>query len=312
MSTVTVGAPTRSTLSASPGRGWRKAKDRIARVAITASFGVALVPLIWLLWTVVGKGWSAISSSSWWTEDQRNRTYKDPGGGAFHAIVGTAEEVAICAIISVPIALLVAIYLVEYGRGWFARTVTFMVDILTGVPSIVAALFVFAVFFIRFGAQFAGIYASLALVLLMIPVVVRTTEEMLKLVPNELREASYALGVPKWKTIVRIVLPTALTGISTGIVLGIARVAGETAPLLVLVQYSQNTNYNPTSGFQASLPLMIKDQVKNLGSSFSFTGAKVANYAPERMWGAALTLIIIVMALNLIARVIARFSKVSN
>jgi phosphate transport system permease protein len=311
MSTITA-TPTRSTLSASPGRGWRKAKDRIAQVAITGSFAVALVPLIWLLWTVVGKGWSAISSSSWWTEDQRNRTYKDPGGGAFHAIVGTAEEVAICAIISVPIALLVAVYLVEYGRGWFARTVTFMVDILTGVPSIVAALFIFAVFFIRFGAQFAGIYASFALVLLMIPVVVRTTEEMLKLVPNELREASYALGVPKWKTIVRIVLPTALTGISTGIVLGIARVAGETAPLLVLVQYSQNTNYNPTSGFQASLPLMIKDQVKNLGSSFSFTGAKVANYAPERMWGAALTLIIIVMALNLIARVIARFSKVSN
>jgi phosphate transport system permease protein len=146
----------------------------------------------------------------------------------------------------------------------------------------------------------------------MIPVIVRTTEEMLKLVPNELREASYALGVPKWKTIVRIVVPTALTGISTGIVLGIARVAGETAPLLILVQYQQNTNYDPTSGFQASLPLMIKDQVKNLGNSFSFTGAKVANYAPERMWGAALTLIVIVMALNLIARVIARFSKVSN
>jgi phosphate transport system permease protein len=135
---------------------------------------------------------------------------------------------------------------------------------------------------------------------------------MLKLVPNELREASYALGVPKWKTIVRIVIPTALSGISTGIVLGIARVAGETAPLLVLVQYQQNTNYNPTSGFQASLPLMIKDQVKNLGSSFSFTGKKVANYAPDRMWGAALTLIIIVMALNLIARVISRFSKVNR
>jgi phosphate transport system permease protein len=310
VSSVTASKP--SALSASPGRGWRKAKDRIASVAVVAAFGIALVPLIWLLWTVVGKGWTAITSAGWWTEDQRNHTFKDPGGGAFHAIVGTAEEVAICALISVPIALFVAIYLVEYGRGWFARLTTFMVDILTGVPSIVAALFIYAVFFIKFGAQFAGIYASFALVLLMIPVVVRTTEEMLKLVPNELREASYALGVPKWKTISRIVLPTALSGITTGIVLGIARVAGETAPLLVLVQYQQNTNYNPTSGFQASLPLMIKDQVKNLGSSFSFTGAKVANYAPERMWGAALTLIIIVMALNLIARLIARFSKVSN
>jgi phosphate transport system permease protein len=212
----------------------------------------------------------------------------------------------------VPIALLVAIYLVEYGGGRFAKITTFMVDILTGVPSIVAALFIYAVFFIHLGAQFAGIYASIALVLLMIPVIVRTTEEMLKLVPNELREASYALGVPKWKTILRIVLPTALTGIATGVVLGIARVAGETAPLLILVKYTTHTNYDPTSGFQASLPLMIKDQVGNLGSSYSFTGQKIHNYAVDRMWGAALTLIIIVMALNLLARLIARFSKVSN
>jgi phosphate transport system permease protein len=312
MTAVTSRPPRLSALTASPGRGLRRAKDRAATSAMYLAFGVALVPLIWLLWTVVGKGWTAITSSGWWDSDLRNKTFKDPGGGAWHAIVGTFEEVAICTVISVPIALLVAVYLVEYGRGVFAKTVTFMVDILTGVPSIVAALFIYAVFFVKLGAQFAGIYASLALVLLMIPVIVRTTEEMLKLVPNELREASYALGVPKWKTIVRIVVPTALTGISTGIVLGIARVAGETAPLLILVQYQQNTNYDPTSGFQASLPLMIKDQVKNLGNSFSFTGAKVANYAPERMWGAALTLIVIVMALNLIARVIARFSKVSN
>jgi phosphate transport system permease protein len=312
MTAVTSRPPGLSALTASPGRGLRRAKDRAATSAMYLAFGVALVPLIWLLWTVVGKGWTAITSSGWWDSDLRNKTFKDPGGGAWHAIVGTFEEVAICTVISVPIALLVAVYLVEYGRGVFAKTVTFMVDILTGVPSIVAALFIYAVFFVKLGAQFAGIYASLALVLLMIPVIVRTTEEMLKLVPNELREASYALGVPKWKTIVRIVVPTALTGISTGIVLGIARVAGETAPLLILVQYQQNTNYDPTSGFQASLPLMIKDQVKNLGNSFSFTGAKVANYAPERMWGAALTLIVIVMALNLIARVIARFSKVSN
>jgi len=301
-----------SALTAGPGSRWRKTKDRIATGAMYAAFAVALVPLVWLLYTVISKGWQAVTSSGWWGSDLRNKTFKDPGGGAWHAIVGTAEEVAICAIISVPIALMVAVYLVEYGHGLFARVATFMVDILTGVPSIVAALFIYAVFFVKLGAKFAGIYASLALVLLMIPVIVRTTEEMLKLVPNELREASYALGVPKWKTIVRIVMPTALSGISTGIVLGIARVAGETAPLLILVQYQQNTNYDPTSGFQGSLPLMIKDQVKNLGSSFSFTGAKVANYAPERMWGAALTLIAIVMALNLIARVIARFSKVNT
>jgi phosphate transport system permease protein len=310
-----------TTVSAAQGRnslhrprvhGIRRVKNNVATVLVTSAFGVALIPLVWLLWTVVGRGWHVVVASQWWTGDQRGITYRDPGGGALHAIIGTAEEVAICAVISIPIGMLVAIYLVEYGIGRFARVTTFMVDILTGIPSIVAALFVYAIFFIEFGAQFAGVYAALALVLLMIPVIVRTTEEMLKLVPNELREASYALGVPKWKTIVRIVLPTALSGITTGIVLGLARVAGETAPLLVLVQYSPNTNNNVFSGFQGSLPLLIRDQVKNLGANYSFTGHKIHNYAPDRMWGAALTLIIIVMGLNLIARVLGRFSNVSK
>jgi phosphate transport system permease protein len=301
-----------STLSAPPGTRLRKFKNSLAGVLVTAAFGIALIPLVWLLWTVVSKGLHTITRNGWFTKDLGTRTFTDSGGGALHAIIGTLEEVAICAVISVPIALLVAIYLVEYGRGWLAKLTTFMVDILTGVPSIVAALFVYTVFFIHFGAQFAGVYASLALVMLMIPVVVRTTEEMLKLVPNELREASYALGVPKWKTIMRIVLPTAFTGITTGIVLGIARVAGETAPLLVLVKYTPHTNNNPFSGFQASLPLMIKDQVQNLGAKYSFTGGKATNFAPDRMWGAALTLIVIVMLLNLIARFVGRFSKISN
>ena len=214
--------------------------------------------------------------------------------------------------IAVPIAILVAIYLVEYGRGWLARTTTFMVDILTGVPSIVAALFIYAIFFIHFDAQFAGVWNSLALLLLMIPVIVRTTEEMLKLVPNELREASFALGVPKWKTVLRIVLPTAFTGIITGVVLGVARVAGETAPLLIVAKYTPHMNWNPFSGYQAALPTMIKDQVQNLGVTHSFTGGAQTNYAPDRMWGAALTLIIIVMILNLIARLIGRSNKIAN
>jgi len=308
MTTVTT-APRRITARAQRVHGMRRVKNSLATVLITGSFGVALIPLIWLLWTVIGRGWHVIVTSEWWTGDQRGITFRDPGGGALHAIIGTAEEVAICAMISIPLGLLVAIYLVEYGGGRFARITTFMVDILTGIPSIVAALFVYAIFFIEFGAQFAGVYAALALVLLMVPVIVRTTEEMLKLVPDELREASYALGVPKWKTILRIVLPTALSGITTGIVLGIARVAGETAPLLVLVQYSPNTNNNVFSGFQGSLPLMIKSEVKNLGSNYSFTGKPIHNYAPDRMWGAALTLIIIVMGLNLIARLLGRFSK---
>lgn len=291
----------------------RKVKNNVATVLVTLAFGVALVPLVWLLWTVVSKGLHAMTRNGWFTEDTGTRTFRDPGGGALHAIIGTFEQVALCSVISVPIAVMVGIYLVEYGRGPLARTTTFMVDILSGVPSIVAALFIYAVFVTTFHGQRGGWLVSLALVLLMIPVIVRTTEEMLKLVPNELREASYALGVPKWKTISRVVLPTALTGIVTGVVLGIARVAGETAPLLILVGFSKNLNGNLFgSGYQASLPTMINDQVSNLGSNRSFTGQPIHNYAVDRMWGAALTLIIIVMGLNLIARLLGRFNKISD
>jgi phosphate transport system permease protein len=157
----------------------------------------------------------------------------------------------------------------------------------------------------------------------MVPLIIRSTEEMLRLVPNELREASYALGIPKWRTIVKVVLPTAFTGLITGVVLGIARVAGETAPLLILVGYSASMNWNPFSGFQSSLPLEIKQQFQNiLQSSGSVSyhlnaqGERVAgaaaNYAPDRMWGAALTLIVIVLLLNLIARFIGRFNKLAK
>jgi phosphate transport system permease protein len=303
-----------SALAAAPGSGWRKAKDRLATTVIYASFALALVPLAWLLWTVLSRGLASITADGWFTSSQRGITYRDGGGGALHAIIGTVEQVALCTVISVPIALLVAIYLVEYGRGPLARATTFMVDILTGIPSIVAALFIYAVFVTSFSGQRAGWLVSLALVMLMIPVVVRTTEEMLRLVPNELREASYALGVPKWKTIVKVVLPTAMSGIMTGIVLGVARVAGETAPLLVLVGYSPNDNRNLFSGPQGSLPGMIKDQFGNLGSTTILRGGhKVSvHYAADRMWGAALTLIILVMALNLVARLIARRSKLSS
>ena len=310
MTSATVANP----LAAAPGTGWRKAKDRIATTVIYGCFLLALVPLVWLLWTVLSRGVAAMTNHGWFTGDQRGVTYRDAGGGALHAIVGTLQQVALCTVISVPIALLVAIYLVEYGRGPLARATTFMVDILTGIPSIVAALFVYAVFVTTLGGQRAGWLVSLALVMLMIPVVVRTTEEMLRLVPDELREASYALGVPKWKTIVKVVLPTAMSGIMTGIVLGVARVAGETAPLLVLVGYSPNDNNNLFSGPQGSLPGMIKDQYGNLGSTTILRdGHKVTvQYAADRMWGAALTLIVLVMALNLLARVIARRSKVSS
>ena len=305
---------TPSSLAAAPGTGVRKLKNNLATVLVSGAFAVAMIPLVWLIWTVVSRGWRVLFSSSWWTGDQRGIDFKHSGGGVLHAIIGTGEQVLLCSVISVPIAILVAIYLVEYGRGPIARVTTFMVDILSGVPSIVAALFIYAVFITTFGGQRAGYLVSLALVMLMIPVIVRTTEEMLKLVPNELREASYALGVPKWKTILRIVLPTALSGIITGVVLGVARVAGETAPLLILVGYNVNRNSDLFSGFQGSLPGMIYSQIGNLGNTTALIDGKrtQVHFAADRMWGTALTLIIIVMALNLIARLVARRSKVTS
>ena len=299
----------------SGGGGGRKAKNLLATVLVTASFGIALIPLVWLLWTVLDRGLHAITRNGWFTHSQRSITYRDPGGGALGAILGTVEQVALTAVISVPIAVLVAIYLVEYGRGPLARATTFMVDILTGIPSIVAALFIYAIFITTFHGARAGWLVSLALVMLMIPVVVRTTEEMLKLVPNELREASYALGVPKWKTIVKIVIPTAMSGIVTGVVLGIARVAGETAPLLILVGYSPDRETNLTAKAQGSLPGLIRDQFFNIGNTTTLNdaGQRVQiHYAADRMWGAALTLILLIMALNLLARLIASRSKVSS
>ena len=202
--------------------------------------------------------------------------------------------------ISVPIGIFTAIYLVEYGRGALARAVSFMVDILSGVPSIVAALFIYAVWVTTFGFQRVGFAVCLALVLLMIPVIVRSTEEMLKLVPNELREASFALGVPKWVTISKIVLPTAFSGIVTGVLLGLARVMGETAPLLILGPYTKNIATNLFSGYMPTLPTMINQDRTETGLAS----------AVERMWATALTLILLVLVLNLVGRLIARYGSV--
>lgn len=304
--------------------GRRRFKNGLAGVLITLSFLVALVPLVWLLWTVVRSGIGLVLHASWWSQTQRNIGFSDPGGGVYHAIIGTFETVLITTVISVPIAVLVGVYLVEYGRGRFAKVTTFMVDILTGIPSIVAALFIFALFISIGGGKKSGWLAALALVILMVPLVVRTTEEMLRLVPNELREASYALGIPKWRTIVKVVIPTAFTGLITGIVLGVARVAGETAPLLILTGYSDSVNWNPFNGNpQTSLPLEIRQQFLNINTStggasyhLDANGNRVAgsaiNYAPDRMWAAALTLIIIVLALNMLARFVGRFNKLAK
>nr|WP_233153538.1 phosphate ABC transporter permease PstA [Kineosporia sp. R_H_3] len=277
----------------------RSVTNSVMTVVVYAAFLLALVPLAWILWTVLSRGYTLLLDQNWWLTSQRGITPRRVGGGAYHAILGTLVQAAVCALIAVPIAVFTAIYLVEYGRGKLARAVSFMVDILTGIPSIVAALFIYAVWVTTFGLQRVGFAVSLALVMLMIPVVVRSTEEMLKLVPNELREASYALGVPKWKTIARIVIPTALSGIITGVLLGLARVMGETAPLLILGPYSASINTSLVDGPMAALPTMIKD---NFGQALQ--------PATDRLWASALTLILLVLLLNGAGRVVARFSAV--
>jgi phosphate transport system permease protein len=277
----------------------RIAADRLATVLMWAAFVLALVPLVWILLTVLTKGFSLLLDASWWTNSQAGISPRRAGGGAYHAIIGTLLMALVTAVIAVPISVFTAIYLVEYGRGRLARAVSFMVDILTGIPSIVAALFIYAVWIGVLKQQRVGFSVSLALVLLMIPVVTRSTEEMLKLVPNELREASYALGVPKWKTIARIVLPTAASGIVTGVLLGLARVMGETAPLIILAPYTAFINFDLFSGNIAALPTLI---YTNFGSNI-----RAQN---DRMWAAALTLIIVVLLLNIAGRVVARFSAV--
>jgi len=283
--------------------GPRTIKNALATVYVLAATVLALVPLVWVLWTVVSKGIRLVLSSSWWLESQRGITPRREGGGAYHAIVGTLEIGLICAVVAVPLGVLGAIFLVEYARGTrTARVVSFTVDILSGIPSIVAALFIYALVITILGFGRSAIAVSLALVLLMLPVVLRSTEEMLKLVPDSLREASYALGVPKWKTILEVVIPTSFGGIATGVMLGLARVMGETAPLLILVSYAVGINFSPTSSTMASLPTMIN------------SSRDVAPGLPgyDRTWAAALTLILIVMLLNLVARAIARATKLKE
>ncbi|ROP75595.1 MULTISPECIES: phosphate ABC transporter permease PstA [unclassified Frigoribacterium] len=276
--------------------GIRRAKDRVVTTLVSAAFILALIPLVSVLFTVVTSG-AARFDGDFFAMSMRNVV--GAGGGGLHALTGTLLITALAAVISVPIGLLTAIYLVEYGRGRLARAITFFVDVMTGIPSIVAGLFAYALFVIFFGEGVRmGAAGSVALAVLMIPVVVRSTEEMLKLVPNELREAAYALGVPKWLTILKVVLPTSIAGITTGVMLSIARVIGETAPLLITAGFTASMNYDLFDGRMQSLPVFAY-------SSYVSQGTDAAAYI-DRAWTSALTLILIVMALNLLARLIAR------
>jgi phosphate transport system permease protein len=276
--------------------GRRKAIDRLVTTVVTTAFGIAMVPLVSLVYTVLKNGLGRLDSEFFGSS---MLGVVGEGGGAYHAVLGTVIVTAVTALISVPVGLLTAIYLVEYGRGKLARAITFFVDVMTGIPSIVAGLFAFALFSIFFGPGVRlGLAGSVALSVLMVPVVVRSAEEVLKLVPNELREASYALGVPKWRTVLKVIIPTAIAGLGTGVTLAVARVIGETAPLLVTLGITNGTNTDPFNGRMATLPVFAYYQLTQPGFPPGF--------AIDRAWTAALVLIILVMGLNVVARLISR------
>jgi phosphate transport system permease protein len=282
--------------------GRRKATDTLVETLMWSFFTLAMMPLISLVWTVVAKG-APVLTPDFLSQDMSGRALLGEGGGIYHAIMGTIMVTAIAAVLAVPVGVLTAIYLVEYGKNnRLAKAITFLVDVMTGIPSIVAGLFAVALFIVITGDPLPrlGIGGSIALMLLMLPTVIRSVEEMLKLVPDDLREASYALGVPRWRTIVKVVLPTAVAGIVTGVTLAIARVAGETAPLLLILGTARTTNWNPFEGAVQTLPVYI---FQSLGQTTHF---KYGEIWTDRVWGAALFLIIIVMALNLIARFVGK------
>jgi phosphate transport system permease protein len=279
--------------------GRRRAADRLATVVFTGAFAVVALPLISLVWTVVERG-SKRLDSEFFTSTMRSVVGE--GGGAYHAIIGTLVVTGVATALAVPIGMMTGIYLVEYGRGRLARSITSMVDVMTGIPSIVAGLFSYALFVALFGpGTRSGLAGAVALTVLMTPIVVRSVEEMVRLVPDELREASYALGVPKWKTIVKVVLPTAIAGILTGIVLAIARVIGETAPLLVTAGLAQGVNWNPFDGRMTTLPVF---------TYYSYVQPGLPPSAgQDRAWAAALVLGMIVAVLFTIGRILSKILK---
>lgn len=301
-----------------------KATDEFWRHLVWTSFIIALIPLISVIWSAVSQGLpTLVSNPGLLTTDMAGVAGADDiatqtegaslQGGILHGLVGTIMITLMASVISIPVGLFASIYLTEYGnRNAFSRGIRFFVDVMTGIPSIVAGLFAFAgmtlIVELTIGSSpqalqsvKTGFTAAIALSVLMIPVVVRSTEEMLQVVADELREASYALGVRKWRTIMKVVLPTAMSGIASGVTLAIARVAGETAPILVTAGYIATTNWNPFSEWMTALPVFIYRQLINP------TAPGAGDPSAARAWAGALVLILIVMGLNLAARAIAKY-----
>jgi phosphate transport system permease protein len=280
--------------------GKRRAIDRIATNAALVALALTVLPLGFVIGFVIKEG-SKQFSLAFLTHSMAGIGPLQAGGGVDHAIIGSFEQVFLASAFAVPLGLLVAIYITEYGGNKFATAVRFLIDVMTGIPSIVAGLFVLAFWLIALGQGFSGFAGSMALAIIELPIVVRTSEEMIRLVPNALREASYALGIPKWKTIVRVVLPAASTGITTGVMLAVARVIGETAPVLLVVSSNNFINNNPFKNPQASLPVFIFQNVLS-----------PSDYNVQRAWAAALTLILIVVVLYVAARLLTRRNQLAE
>lgn len=306
--------PTRSFIAA------RKRKDAAMCLLISLAFVVALVPLISVLWTTIANGVKRLNlnflSYNMTGVVGGNPTPSGGYGGVQHAIIGTLEITLGAMVISIPIGLMCAVYLVEYSnRGKLSRAITLLVDVMSGIPSIVAGLFAFSMFAILLGpGTINGFEGSVALSLLMLPTVVKSSEEMLKIVPNDLREASYALGVTKQRTITKIVLRTALPGIVSGCILAIARVIGETAPLLMTAGYIASTNVNLFSGQMTTLPVYVYQEYSKLNANcpVGADASCVTTIPMERAWAAALVLIVLVLILNLIGRLVTKVFAVKT
>jgi phosphate transport system permease protein len=278
----------------------RRNTDRLMRGVLGLGALIALVPLALILYYLLHKGLSSWSGS-FFTTDPNGNFFGDPGG-IRSAIFGTLEIVGLATAIAVPVGIGVALYLVEYGKNsWFAGLVRYFIDVMTGVPSIMFGLFIYIVLVISHagGAGFTGWKGSIALALLMLPIVTRSAEVVLLLVPDELREGALALGAPRWRVVWRVVLPTALPGLLTGSLLAVARGMGETAPLLFTVSTAFVLTGN-LNGQLNTLPLQIFQDIQN-----------PRNAVVARAWGAALTLVALVLILNLIARVVSRRSRMA-
>jgi phosphate transport system permease protein len=281
--------------------GWRHTKDRIATILMVLSFVVVIIPLGFVLYTVIAKGISILSVS--FLTSPIPPLFMPAGvGGIGPAVLGTLEITGLATLMAVPLGILGAIYLNEYGgKGVLGRLIGFMSDVMTGVPSIIMGLFLFSIWVVHFG--FSGFAGALALGCLMLPIVIRSTYEMLRLVPNSLREGSYAVGATKSRVTATVVLPAALGGIVSGALLAVARAAGETAPLLFTILGGLSTaNPNPFSGANIAIPMLIFTN-----ASSPYAGAQA------RAWGAALTLILLAFILMIAARIVtARFSRYSR